>query len=143
MTPIDRNTYFWQIVDGKQSPPPAAVTLGFTIREVSPENGTITTECLGKPEFTNPMGNIQGGFLCAMLDDTMGTALAALLRPDEFAPTLNLNVSFARPARVGPIQGTGRIVRRGKDICLLAGELTQNGELLATGSATAMIRSTR
>ena len=64
--------------------------------------------------FTNPAGNIQGGFLAAMLDDTMGPALSATLGPNEFAPTLNLNVSFERPAVVGTIVGKGRIVKRGQ-----------------------------
>jgi uncharacterized protein (TIGR00369 family) len=126
--------------DGRLPMPRAAATLGIAIRAVSPETGTIEVEFEGKPEFTNPVGVIQGGFLAAMLDDTMGPALAATLNAGEFAPTLNLNVSFARPARVGKLLGKGRIVRRGKDICLLAGELYQDGELVASATATAMIR---
>ena len=76
---MDRSAFFWQIQDGKLPPPRAAVTLGISIREVSPEAGTIEVEFEGKPEFTNPAGHIQGGFLAAMLDDTMGPALAATL----------------------------------------------------------------
>jgi acyl-coenzyme A thioesterase PaaI-like protein len=53
-------------------------------------------EFQAKPEFTNPAGNFQSGFLAAMLDDTMGPALAAMLAAGEFAPTLNLNASFER-----------------------------------------------
>ena len=45
-----------------------------------------------------PSGHVQGGFLAAMLDDTMGPALTATLEAGQFAPTVNLNVSFtARP----------------------------------------------
>src|SRR4029450_8824925 len=108
------------IEDGRLPPPRAAVTLGISIREVSPQAGTIEVEFEGKPEFTNPAGHIQGGVRAAMLDDTMGPALAATLRGGEFAPTLNLNVSFARPAGVGRLLGMGRIVRRGEDIWFLA-----------------------
>jgi len=89
---------------------------------------------------TNPVGNIQGGFLAAMLDDTMGPALAATLDAGEFAPTLPLTVSFARPAKVGRLLGKDRIVRRGREVCLLAGELYQDGELVASATATALIR---
>ena len=32
-----------------------------------------------KQEFLNPIGNVQGGFICAMLDDTLGPALVATL----------------------------------------------------------------
>jgi uncharacterized protein (TIGR00369 family) len=136
----DRESLFWQVHDGRLPMPRAAVTLGISIRAVSPETGTIEVEFDGKPEFTNPVGVIQGGFLAAMLDDTMGPALAATLNVGEFAPTLNLNVSFARPAKIGKLMGKGRIVRRGRDICLLAAELYQDGELVASATATAMIR---
>ena len=137
---MDRNAFFWQVQDGKLSAPRAALTLGIAIRAVSSEAGTIEVEFEGKPEFTNPAGAIQGGFLAAMLDDTMGPALAATLKAGEFAPTVNLNVSFARPARVGKLLGKGRIVRRGKEVCLLAGELYQDGELVASATATAIVR---
>ena len=116
------------------------MTLGIAIRHVDAEAGTIEVEFQARPEFTNPIGHVQGGFLAAMLDDTMGPALRATLAAGEFAPTLNLNVSFARPARSGPIQGKGRVVRRGREVCLLAAELYQDGELVASGTATALIR---
>jgi uncharacterized protein (TIGR00369 family) len=137
---MDRESFFWQIQNGKLPAPRAATTLGITIKAVSPEQGTIEVEFPGKPEFTNSAGNIQGGFLAAMLDDTMGPALAATLGQGEFAPTLNLNVSFVRPAKVGSIQGNGRVLKRGKEICFLAGELYQGGELIASATATAIIR---
>jgi hypothetical protein len=38
-------------------------------------------------------------------------------------------------------QGKGRVVRRGKDVCHLAGELYQAGELIATATAIALIRA--
>ena len=137
---MDKNAFFWQIQDGKLPPPKAAATLGIRILAVSPDAGTIEVEFDGKPEFTNPAGQIQGGFLAAMLDDTVGPLISSTLRAGEFAPTLNLNVSFAKPATVGKLHGKGRIVRRGKDISILAGELYQNDELIATATATVMIR---
>lgn len=140
---MDKAAFFWQVQEGKLPPPKAAVTLGISIKKVSPEAGTIEVEFQGKPEFTNPAGNIQGGFLAAMLDDTMGPALAATLKAGEFAPTLNLNVSFAKPARIGAIQGKGRILKRGKEVCFLAAELHQDGELVASATATAIIRRLR
>jgi uncharacterized protein (TIGR00369 family) len=104
------------------------------------DKGTIEAEFDGKPEFTNPAGNIQGGFLAAMLDDAIGAALAATLRAGEFAPTLNMNVSFIKPAKVGKLKGVGQIVRSGAEICFLAGELYQNDALVASATATAIVR---
>ena len=138
---MDKQAFFWKIMAGELPAPKAAETLGIRFTKIDAEAGAIEVELQAKPEFTNPAGNIQGGFLAAMLDDTMGPALAATLTKDEFAPTLNLNVSFLRPATVGVIQGKGRVVRRGKDVCHLAGELYQAGELIATATATALIRA--
>ena len=138
---MDRSAFFWQIQDGKLPPPRSAATLGISIREVSPEAGTIEVEFEGKAEFTNPAGHIQGGFLAAMLDDTMGPALAATLGPGQFAPTLNLNVSFERPGKVGKVVGHGRVLKRGSDVCFLAGELFQDGKRIASATATALIRT--
>lgn len=137
---MDKNAIFWQIHEGKLPPPAAAVTLGIRFLDIAPQAGTVEVEFEGRPEFANPVGQIQGGFLAAMLDDTMGPALTATLAAGEFAPTLNLNVSFARPAKIGKLIGKGRVVKRGKEICFLAAELYQSGELVATATATAMIR---
>jgi uncharacterized protein (TIGR00369 family) len=88
----------------------------------------------------SPMGSVQGGFLAAMLDDTLGPALVATLPDGAFAPTLELKVSFLRPASPGRIIGTGRLVHRGGSIAFLAGELRDEaGNMLATATATARI----
>ena len=138
---MDQNAFFWKIMAGELPPPRVADTLGVKFTNVDSDAGTIEVEFQGKPEFTNPVGNIQGGFLAAMLDDTMGPALAATLNAGEFAPTLNLNISFHRPARVGVLTGKGRVVKKGRDVCFLAGELYQEGELVASAVATALIKA--
>jgi len=137
---MDQDAFFWKIMSGDLPPPRVAATLGIVFKAVDAEAGTIEVEFQAKPEFTNPAGNVQGGFLAAMLDDTMGPALAATLAKGEFAPTLNLNVSFEQAAKVGTLVGKGRVLKRGKEVCFLAGELYQEGQLVASGTATAIIR---
>jgi uncharacterized protein (TIGR00369 family) len=138
---MDKNAFFWKIMAGELPLPKSAETLGIVFKHIDPQSGTIEVEYEARPEFTNPAGNIQGGFLAAMLDDTMSPALAATLAEGELAPTLNLNVSFARAARPGLVTGKGRVVKRGRDVCFLAGELLQDGELVASATATALVRS--
>jgi uncharacterized protein (TIGR00369 family) len=76
-----------------------------------------------------------------MLDETVGPALVATLGTDAFAPTTDLHVQFLRPAKPGRLIGHGRIVRRGRDIGFLAGELTdEQGAVVAVATATAQIR---
>ena len=95
-------------------------------------------------QFLNPADAIQGGFLAAMLDDTLGPALVATLGPGQFAPTTDLHVQFLRPARPGRLTGRGRIVRRGQDVAFLAGELLDDrGQIVAVATATVQIRTTQ
>ncbi|WGK62281.1 PaaI family thioesterase [Halopseudomonas sp. SMJS2] len=137
---MDSEAFFWRIQAGDLPEPPAAKTLGMTIIKLDIATGELEAEFDGKQEFTNPAGNIQGGFLSAMLDDTMGPALASQLAAGEFAPTLHLNVQFISAAKIGKLSGIGRVVKRGKDICFLSGELSQEGRVVATATATAAIR---
>lgn len=98
--------------------------------------------CLRADErFANSAGVVQGGFLAAMLDDTLGPALVATLDAGQFAPTADLHVQFLAPARQGRLVGRGRVVRRGGRIAFLAGELVDAaGTVVAVASATAVIR---
>ncbi len=133
---------FWDVMEGRVAPPPAAVLLGFELLSVDPDAGTIETSFTATEQFLNPAGVVQGGLLAAMLDDTLGPALVATLSHGEWAPTTDLHVQFLRPARPGRIIGRGRIVRRGGQVAFLAGELIdEQGDLLATATATANIRA--
>jgi uncharacterized protein (TIGR00369 family) len=131
---------FWDVLAGRLPPPPAAATLGWQLVRVAPERGEIEVRFDALPTFTNPMGNVQGGFLTAMLDDTLGPALVATLAPEEFAVTLELKVSFLRPARPGQLTGHGRVLHRGGSVAFLEGDLRDTSDdVLATATATARI----
>jgi uncharacterized protein (TIGR00369 family) len=119
---------------------PVAHLLGRTIRSLAPEAGTIEVEFRPREEFLNTTGTIQGGMLAAMLDSTIGPALRATLAPGEVAPTLELKVSFLRPAPLGPLTGRGRVVHKARSIAFLEGDLRNAaGEVVATATATARI----
>jgi uncharacterized protein (TIGR00369 family) len=137
---VTRSGPFWEFLEGRRPAPPATALLGWTLSWVAPERGEIEVFFDARDSFTNPVGNVQGGFLAAMLDDTLGPALAATLADGEFAPTLEIKVSFLRPAEPGRIIGTGRVVHRGGTIAFLAGDLRDEaGEVLATATATVRI----
>ena len=139
---MTREGPFWDVMEGRAAPPPAAILLGWELVAVDPEAGTIEVAFTASEQFLNPAGVIQGGFLAAMLDDTLGPALVATLGPGLFAPTTDLHVQFLRPARPGRLTGRGRIVRRGREVAFLAGELLDaSGQVVATAVATAQVRA--
>jgi uncharacterized protein (TIGR00369 family) len=141
---VTREGPFWDAMAGRAALPPAAVLLGWELLSIDPDAGTIEVAFAATDQFLNPAGVIQGGFLTAMLDDTMGPALVATLGPGQFAPTTDLHVQFLRPALPGRLIGRGRVVRRGRDVAFLAGELADaSGELVAVATATAHTRAIR
>ena len=139
---MTREGLFWDVMEGRVAPPPAADLLGWELVSVDPEAGTIEVAFTATEQFLNPVGVIQGGLLAAMLDDTLGPALVAMLSPGQFAATTDLHVQFLRPARPGRLTGHGRVVHRGRDIAFLAGELLgDSGQIVAAATATAKIRA--
>jgi uncharacterized protein (TIGR00369 family) len=138
---VGREGPFWDVMEGRADPPPAAELLGWKLIAVDPDEGTIEVAFTATEQFLNPAGTVQGGFLAAMLDDTLGPAVVATLGDGEWAPTADLHVQFMKPAKPGELRGSARIIRRGRDVAFLAGELRDpGGELVATATATAVIR---
>jgi len=93
-----------------------------------------------KEDLCQSAGVIQGGFVTAMLDGAMAHAVLAASKLTLGPPTLELKVSFLRAALPGPHKAIGRVVRMGKSIGFLEGELfNDKEELIAKSSATCML----
>jgi len=87
----------------------------------------------------NPMKQIQGGYLCAMLDECMSVACMVASGMTHVAPTAEMKTSFFRPARPGPLRGVGRVVRWGRTLAFTEGEIFDaEGRLLAKATGTAV-----
>jgi len=110
------------------------------MRPLLAEPGRVRFEFQASERFLNPAGVVQGGFLTVMLDETMGPAALSQLGPGHFVPTLELKVSFLRPARVGRLVADARVVHLGKSVAFLEGSLTDDeGNVVATSTATARV----
>ena len=123
----------------KHPKPPCAELLGWHVLDARPADGWIKVGFEGRREFLNPAGFIQGGFLAAMLDDTMGPAMFIHADGRLFTPTIAMHVSFLSPAKPGPLVGEGQVIQAGASIAFVEGRLTDAaGSLVAR--ATASIR---
>lgn len=120
--------------------PPCAETLGWEIVDARPADGWIRTRFEASPAFLTPAGFVQGGFLAAMLDDTMGPAMFIYSEGRLFTPTIEMHVSFLAPARAGPLYGEGQVVQAGKSIAFLEGKLMDlSGVIVARATASARL----
>lgn len=119
--------------------PPATETIGFRVVRVDQAAKEIEVVCEGRPEFCNPAGQVQGGFVMAMLDETMSVAAVVASGMTAFVPTLEMKTSFFRPAMPGPLKVIGRVAKWGRQICFLEGEIYDpQGRLLAKATSTGM-----
>ena len=120
--------------------PPCAELLGWHVLDARPDEGWIKIGFVGRPEFVNPAGAIQGGFLAAMLDDTMGPAVFAATEGALYTATIDMNVSYLKPAKVGPLFGEGQVVQLGKTVAFIEARLTDgDGALVARATSSARL----
>jgi uncharacterized protein (TIGR00369 family) len=117
--------------------PPSAKLLGWSLRHIDPDAGTIEIGFTADERFTNPGGTVQGGFLAAMLDDTQGPALFGHTHGAAYAPTIDFTISFIKEARPGNFVAKGRVIRMGKTIAFTEAELfDDSGDMVARATFT-------
>jgi uncharacterized protein (TIGR00369 family) len=120
--------------------PPSAKLLGWHLLDARPKEGSIKVGFVGKAEFCDPAGFVQGGLLAAMLDDTMGPAVFMMTEGKLYTTTISLTVNFLAPARPGPITAEAKVTQLGKTIAFVEGKLTaEDGTQLATASVSARL----
>jgi uncharacterized protein (TIGR00369 family) len=120
--------------------PTGSETLGFRLVAVSQADKAVEVAFEARAELLlNPMKQIQGGYLCAMLDECMSVACMVASGMTHVAPTVEMKTSFFRPGLPGPIKGLGRVVKWGRTIAFTEGELYDGqGRLLAKATGTAV-----
>ena len=120
--------------------PTGSQTLGFRLLSVSQEKMQVEVAFDARGELlANPMKQIQGGYLCAMLDECMSVACMVASKMTAVAPTAEMKTSFFRPVLPGPLKGVGRVVRWGRTLAFTEGELYDGeGSLIAKATGTAV-----
>ena len=118
--------------------PPIAKLVGFHLTGYTKGQAVFAFEA--GPQHANPMGTLHGGILCDVADAAMGTAVATTLEEGETFTTLELKINFLKPIWNAKLTATGKVIRRGKTICLTECEVTdEKGSLVAKASSTCMI----
>jgi uncharacterized protein (TIGR00369 family) len=121
--------------------PPSARHLGFELIDLSVDGGWAEVAFHPKPEFANPAGAVQGGFVCAMLDDAMSVAASISQRFSVIVPTLQTTVSYLRPTPIARVIARGEVLRYSSAAVFMQGTLRDaTGATLALATATAVPR---
>ena len=121
--------------------PPCSRHLGFELIDFSVVDGWAEAAFNPRPEFANPQGSVQGGFVCAMLDDAMSVAASISKRFEVVVPTLQTTVSYLAPTPIARVFARGLVLRFGASSVAMQGALRDgDGQVLAVATATAVPR---
>ncbi len=121
---------------------PCSKTLGFELIELDIKAGTTKVKFVGKAEFANPMGTIQGGFLAAMLDDTIGMLCMVKMGGRAIVSTIDLNVQYLRPIHCkkseNDVTVSAKITSTGKNIMFAEAELYDSRNKIAARATSSL-----
>jgi len=105
------------------TPANSSLSLGFQLLALDMTALTTRVQFDGKREFTNPAGYIQGGYLSAMMDDTIGMLATMKTGTEKFPSTIDLHTTFLRPVQVGAIEVAARLRNIGRAVIFADAEL--------------------
>lgn len=121
--------------------PPSARLTGLELIDLSSSEGWAEFAFNPSRDFANPTGNVQGGFICGMLDDAMALAASISRGFTVIVPTLQMSVSFLNPAPVTRLLARGEVLRVGANTAQMQGTLRlPDGTPIAVATASAVVR---
>lgn len=128
------------VVSGELPSSPFVEVLG--IRAVEVETGKA--RLLVRPEeyHGNPGGTVHGGFLAALLDSAMWSAVLTTVPQGRFCTTLQMNINYVRPIVMNgeDVRAEGEVIHGGRRTAAAeASVYDANGKLCAHGTATCLI----
>lgn len=90
------------------------------------------------PELCHSVDIVQGGIVTAMLDASMAHVVLVTEGMAISVASIDIQVSFLRPARAGAFTAVGSYVKPGRTIAFLKAELyNATGDLVATATSAA------
>jgi uncharacterized protein (TIGR00369 family) len=95
---------------------------------------------VAEDKHVNPAGIVHGGMLATLLDHAL-SAIAWEANDRKPCITIALDVHFLAPARPGQfVAARGRIVRQASSLVFMQGNLTVDGDEIATACAILKIK---
>ena len=111
-----------------------AKTIGFEITEFT--EGNCIVELPITEEHLNAGGVVHGGLHATLLDTAMGGTLVTTLPKEQWCATAQLDISYLEASYAGShLTATGEIIRKGKNLAHLRGEIIGPKDKRDIGSA--------
>jgi uncharacterized protein (TIGR00369 family) len=99
----------------------AMTTIGATLVAVAP--GEVTLELPFRPELTQQHGFLHAGIVTTVIDSACGYAALSLMEAGTGVLSVEFKVNLLAPARGSLFRAVGRVVRSGRTVTVVSGEL--------------------
>ncbi|MHC6227407.1 PaaI family thioesterase [Pseudomonas sp. X10] len=128
------------LIRGELPSPSIGHTMGLSAVAVEP--GRITLEARPDERHLNPAGSVHGGFAATCLDGAAALALFSTLEANTPHSTVDLNVKYLRPLRVGEVyQVQGWLVERTRSLAICDAQVVDDaGKLYAKATTTFVVK---
>jgi uncharacterized protein (TIGR00369 family) len=114
--------------------------LGIQVESVGP--GTATLLLPIREELKRNDGIIHGGAIASVIDSAFAFAIIPLLGENERTVTVDLTLHYVRPLSGGVAKASARVVRAGRRVITVSGEVFDENEKLAATSLSTYLRIT-
>jgi uncharacterized protein (TIGR00369 family) len=112
-------------------------TLGVTLERVAP--GEVDLALPFRDDLTQQHGFLHAGVVTAAVDSACGYAALSLMEPGAAVLSVEFKVQLLAPARGARFLALGRVVRAGRTLTVVAGELrNEDGEVVTLLNGTMM-----
>lgn len=102
------------------------------VRLLSVADGVSRGELRCAPPVINSQGAVHGGAILTLIDTVMGAAVHATLAPGTSCVTVDLHVTYLRPATRGLLECRAELLRRGRRMAHLEARVYLADALIAT-----------
>ena len=99
----------------------AMTTIGATVAGVAP--GEVTLELPFRPALTQQHGFLHAGIVTTVMDSACGYAALTLMEPGAGVLSVEFKVNLLAPARGERFRAVGRVIRAGRTVTVVSGEL--------------------
>lgn len=114
---------------------PFARFLGLELDEIG--SGTATLAVNIRKELMQNQGVVHGGAIASLIDTATAFAILSLLAPREKVTTVDLAISYLRPATRGRLKAVAKVVRAGRRLFVVSAEVfDRQGKLITTALST-------
>jgi acyl-CoA thioesterase len=114
-------SYIEEITKHGREANPFFCLMGIEVVHVEPGKAVLKMEV--RRDMHNGVGWLQGGMLAALADEAMALALYPLLAKGEGIATISESTSFIKGVQQGTILSEGRVIRKGRRVAFMEGDV--------------------